>query len=291
LLLLLSAKTGLIEYSAIFNFLHVSDEFIFRRVRSDQFTFIGFLYKGAFYICVAAIFLIVDPFKITKIWATVTVIAAAMTLTRSLSFALAACIVIGAVLSRDWKRAPLFLGQFAVLIAVSIFGAQAEQALNESAAGEHKPAPYSNHQGSAVPMRRPTDSLRENDIKFITSKADISMIAVGRGLGAPIRDRERIELTFFEILYKQGLLGLSVWVLLFIYMLQLYRRVPAESRALGLAFFLSGLFVFISTAGITFLTGSIGMAVVFIAIAGLLVLVREPSHDKQFQAGNLAAAH
>jgi hypothetical protein len=275
LLLLLIAKTGFVEYLTIVNFLHDSDEFIFRRVGDDQKTFIGFLYKGAFYIGVATIFLTFDPFKITKILAAVTVTAVAMTLTRSLSLALAACIVVGAVLSRDWRRAPLFVAQFALLIGISIFGARAEQALNDSYYGEHKITSSNNDQS----MLRPTDSIRENDIKFIMREADISMTTIGRGLGAPIRDRDRIELTYFEIFYKQGLLGLSVWVLLFGYLLQLYLKVPAESKMLGLAFFLSGLFVYISTAGITFLTGSIGMAVVLISIAGLVVLVRKPSDD------------
>ena len=101
------------------------------------------------------------------------------------------------------------------------------------------------------------------------------MLAVGRGMGAPIRGRDRIEMNYFEILYKQGVLGLSVWVFLLAYLFRLYRAVPAETKEFGLAFFLSGLFVFFATATNTFLTGSIGMAVVFISLASLLVLARE----------------
>src|SRR3546814_3208898 len=81
------------------------------------------------------------------------------------------------------------------------------------------------------------------------------MIAIGRGLGAPIGKRERIELNYLEILYKQGLPGLGLWGLLFLYGYYLYLKTPRHLKQFGLAYFLSGLFVFIVTASNTFLTG------------------------------------
>src|SRR3546814_19985519 len=105
------------------------------------------------------------------------------------------------------------------------------------------------------------------------------MIAIGRGLGAPIGKRERIELNYLEILYKQGLPGLGLWGLLFLYGYYLYLKTPRHLKQFGLAYFLSGLFVFIVTASNTFLTGSIGMAVVFIATASLSVLARQGGVD------------
>jgi hypothetical protein len=282
LLTLLSAKIGLVQYSNIFNFLHVSDEFIFRHTFDNQAPFVGFLYKGAFYICVAAIFLIFDPFKITKIFGALTVVAVAMTLTRSLSLALCACILASVTLNRNWLRAPMLLGQIGLLVAVMIFAAHAENFAAHAEKGLHE-APFENctshcnkPQSTFQAMQRPLDSDRIEDMKFIWNQLDIPMLTIGRGLGSPIRgDRQRIELTYFEVLYKQGMPGLLVWFLLFAYILQLYRAVPAETKGFAVPLFLSSLFVFIATAATTFLTGSIGMGVVFISTASLLVLAQE----------------
>jgi hypothetical protein len=284
LLTLLSAKIGLVEYSSIFNFLHVSDEFFFRHTFDNQAPFVGFLYKGAFYVCIAALFLIFDPFRISKVLAVMTVAAIAMTVTRGLCFPLAMCILTGAVLNPNWKRVPILAGQVVLLLSIYLFAQQAERNLievpphsaqaavvsaNQSVRPESPPANQSDFQ------LRQTDADRTADMRFILSKMDASMLATGRGLGSPIRGRDRIELTYFEILYKQGILGLTVWFLLFACTVQLFRAVPAETKAFGLAFFLSSLFVFISTAATTFLTGSIGMSAVFISTASLLVLARE----------------
>lgn len=275
LLVLLSANIGLVEFSSIYNFLHVSDEFIFRQTFDSQAPFAGFLYKGAFYICVAAVFLIFDPFKVTKLFGVLTVIAVAMTLTRSLSVGLCVTILAGIALNHNWRRAPMLLGLLGLLVAVMFLGAYDEQDLNDSLAKNC--AMHTSCTHSAIDaMRRASDADRVEDIKFIVKELDAPMLVFGRGLGAPIRGtRERIELTYFEVLYKQGIPGLLVWFLLFAYTFLLYWKVPTETRAFGLAFFLSSLFVFISTFFTTFLTGSIGMAVVFISLASLSVLANE----------------
>jgi hypothetical protein len=310
LLLMAAANAGLVGYSTIFESLRVSDEFIFRHNPSD-FTqpFIGFFYKGVFYVCISALFLIFDPFKMTKILAAILVIAIALTLTRGLCLAVTVCVLAGILLSRDWKRTPLFLGQCGLLLMILFFAQQAEIRLEMRAAttsGRTDGSGASAQAGPAGPgngnpnwtassgiagcsrgascdvsyssnfkLERPGDNDRMEDIKFIANQADLSMFAIGRGLGAVIRGRERIEMTYVEVLYKQGILGLAAWFLLFLYAFQLYLAVPAETKQFGLAFFLSGLFVFVVTAGNTFLTGSIGMGAVFISMSGLLVLARE----------------
>jgi len=106
---------------------------------------------------------------------------------------------------------------------------------------------------------------------------------IGKGFGAPIGDRNRIEINYVEIFYKQGLLGLLIWLALFAYSFLLYSKLPPENRQFGAAFLLSGFFVAVATASNTFLTGSIGMAVVFIAVVSLSILSRDrrvmPSPD------------
>jgi len=125
LTLLLTAATGLVQRSSIYEFLHVSDEFIFRR-DPRYGPFVGFLYKGAFYICTASLFLLFDPFRITKILAAVALIAVAMTLTRGLCIAILVCMIAGIILGQKWKQAPMLVAQSALLMTVLFFANQAE---------------------------------------------------------------------------------------------------------------------------------------------------------------------
>lgn len=270
LLLLLVAASGFVAYTDIYTFLKPSDEFIFRH--NPYGPFVGFLYKGAFYTCVAAIFLLFDPFRISKIFAAALVVAMSMTLTRGLCGALFICILLGGVLNSNWRRLPMLIAQAALLVAVLLWGQHAERELL-IASGDFR----SERPGGvgAWIEGRPTDRDRTKDIEFVVEHLNLQTALIGRGIGAPIRGRERIELNYLEILYKQGLFGLSVWGLLLLYMMSLYWRTPAATKQFALAFFLSGVFVYGATATNTFLTGSIGMAVVFIGMAGLLVLARE----------------
>ncbi|MGW1422655.1 hypothetical protein ACWAT4_21375 [Bradyrhizobium manausense] len=279
LLLLLSAKLGLVSYGAIYDTLGASDEFIFRHTVDKHAPFVGFFYKGMFYVCIAAILLSLDPFKLTKIAGTVAVAAVAFTLTRSLTFALALCLVVSVIMTHD-RRAFRLIGQLVVLVAFTLFAHNADKSLPpEVAQGAAAAAAPSagNTEGTSIveSLGRRTDSYRSGDIRFVADHLDLRTLLIGRGFGAKIDQRSRIELNYLEILYKQGLLGLATWFLLFGLTCWLYARTPSCNRALALALALSSLFVFVSTAATTFLTGSIGMGMVFITIAALIVLSRE----------------
>jgi len=67
---LLLTAVGLINRITLPWFLQQTDEFVFRRV-----PFVGFFYKGDFYICVAVIFLLFDPFRWTKVLAALGIVA------------------------------------------------------------------------------------------------------------------------------------------------------------------------------------------------------------------------
>jgi hypothetical protein len=281
LMILASMRLGLVEEVAVWQFFHVSDEFIFR-----GYPIIGFLYKGAFYVVIAAIFLLFDPFKYSKILAAVTIVATAMTLTRGLALALIVSVVVGVVLGREWRRLPMFAVQVALLVSVVLIAARYDTNYVVS------PSPtVSDNPGGVKPSQnippmapqeqesfiRPTDSGRIADIKWFIGDFDWSMALVGRGLGTPFREptRERIELNYIEVFYKQGIWGLAVWLAIFAYTFRSYLRTPRVTRKFGLAFFLSSLFVFVANATNPFLPGSIGMAPVFVALASLLVLSSE----------------
>ena len=111
---------------------------------------------------------------------------------------------------------------------------------------------------------------------FVRTRTALASMAIGHGFGARVGERTKIELTYVEIFYKQGILGLTFWALLFAYSWWLYLRVRTPNKPLGRALLLCSLFFFISTATNTVLTGSIGLGAVFIVIACLSVLAREP---------------
>lgn len=309
LLVLVIIDAGFIDRLSLRIFLYQNfDEFIFRRM-----PFIGFLYKGDFYICVAVIFMLFDPFRWTKVLAAICILAIALTLTRGLALAVVASVFVGIALNYDRRRALLLVVQCALLVTVMFLAEKAEiagenpsssQAVSpvasasapsmliavnsvdlafpidrpvlETAKPENRDFAASD-QASPAPgsMQRPGDQLRLGDLKFILERLDLSMVLVGRGLGAPIAGRDRIESTYPEMLYKQGLPGLLVWFFLALYTFRVYRKVPRETKQFALPFLLSSFFVYVVTATNTFLTGSIGMAVVFISLASLLVLSEE----------------
>jgi hypothetical protein len=322
LLVLVLTGAGFLHRMRLAWFLQLSGEFIFRRE-----PFVGFLYKGDFYICIAVIFLLFDPFRWTKVLAAIGVVAIAMTLTRGLAIGLVASIFAGIALNYNWTRALMLVGQCGLLLTVLFLAEKAEiagqelppsQAVSPVKSAGTSPLPLTVKSvdpvvpsavpavpsalpavPSAVPapeaikpekrdlvasdqdlpvpgtMQRAGDYQRLADFKFILERLDPSMVLFGRGLGAPIAGRDRIESSYPEMLYKQGLPGLLVWFLLALYTFRLYRRLPGQTKQFGLPFLLSSLFVYVVTATNTFLTGSIGMAVVFISLASLLVLSQE----------------
>lgn len=264
-LVLLAAAVGIVDYLDVFNFLRRSDEFIFR-MSDNKTEFVGFLYKGAFYTCVAAIFLAFSPSKRAKALCAIAVIATAMTLTRGLCLALLLALVVGAVMDWQRKRGAIVAAQCVLLIAVTVLAWRVDRqhaALESLARPDRKTSP-------SQEMRRPGDQDRVADILFVVHDMDIQTFVIGRGIGAPIRGRERIEMNPLEVLYKQGIVGAALWLALLWLLLALYRA--AMPNPLVLPMFLSGLFVYFATVTNTFLTGSIGMAVVFIAISSLVAL-------------------
>lgn len=265
------AYSGLVRYTEIYSFLRQSDEFIFRH--HPRGPFVGFLYKGSFHVCVALIFLLLHPHARSKILASLLAISVAMTLTRGLAAAIIGSMTVGAFMNRRLVRLPATALQMALLIGVLVMATQIETQLLSDEFGKQT---YSDDTGEGTILLRPTDSIRMKDIATVLNNLSPSSVLVGHGLGSKIGERERIEMNYLELLAKQGLLGLALWGGVFLFGLFLYMKLPAAAKQFGLPFFLALLFVFLATTTNTFLTGSIGMSTVFIALAALSTLRRGP---------------
>ena len=85
-----AVHSGAVPYSTIYLFLRESDEFIFRHNPEEEF-FLGFFYKGAFHLSVAALFLLLHPVWKNKWLALIVLTAIGLTLTRGLMAASDSC--------------------------------------------------------------------------------------------------------------------------------------------------------------------------------------------------------
>ena len=112
----------------------------------------------------------------------------------------------------------------------------------------------------------------------LVPELDTSMLIFGRGMGALIGERGRIEMTYPEVFYKQGGIGLLLWGAVLLVNFMAFLRVRESMRQQALVFHLAALFVYFATATNTFLTGSIGMSIVLISTVVLLVMNKSQLH-------------
>ena len=249
-----AAHSGAVPYSTIYLFLRQSDEFIFRHNPEEVF-FLGFFYKGAFHLSVAALFLLLDPVWKNKWLALIVLAAIGLTLTRGLMAALILSLVVGVILmpKKSWVGILLLFGGLAgtAFLFTDLFAL-----LQRSV-----------RMKSGLPI----------SISFV-SELDASMLIFGRGMGALIGERPRIEMTYLEVFYKQGSIGLLLWGAVLLVNFMAFLRVRGSMRQQALVFHLAALFVYFATATNTFLTGSIGMSIVLISTVVLLVMNKSQVH-------------
>jgi len=263
LMTLAAVYSGTVRYADVFNFVR-GDEFMFRHVLDNQAPYIGFFYKGMVYAGVAAILLMFS----TRLWQFSLVImpAIALTLTRSLYLGMVAAMATGALID----RVKMARAVTAVLIlgAVGFTGMMAESRIVEK-------APQETAALSTIETTIPRNegiSQRTNDVDYVFKKTSPLELLIGHGLGATIQGRQRIEAGYFEIIYKQGLLGLLPWSAMMFYLVTLYRRNPTDC---ALAMLCCAIFVYVTHVTLPIMTGSIGMGIVFISLAGLAALYRK----------------
>ncbi len=246
--LIVQIHLGVLQYQSVYEFLRQSDEFIFRHNPEDIYYF-GFFYKGAFHLGIAALFLLFVPKFRNYAFATLIMIAIVFTETRGLWMALGLACIVGILLLRKSSGyLALFLSALVVASMLLFYDA------------------------ASLFGRPSSDSVRLDDFRWIVQNFDAQRILTGYGMGAFIGERNRIEMTYLEILYKQGLIGLLPWIAICFVNLIAWLEIRGDDARLALAFHLSTLYVYLATATNTFLTGSIGMCIVLLSTVSLNVL-------------------
>lgn len=264
------AHAGVVSYQTIYFFLAklfgelTSGGEIGFRGNAPMF-FLGFFYKGFLYMCVAFIFLLIDPVR-RNLWLALMVLAAIVfTFTRGFLASLLLTFGLGTMVLREKMVLILML----LGVAVGAFMLSADL---------------------VEPFRRAvSDEVRIADLRTVWGDLDLPTLLAGKGFGTLIGERERIEMTYIEVLYKQGLIGMAFWVYLLFVNLAAFGRVPRELRKQAFVFLLAGMFVYIQTSTNHFLNNSIGMGMVLLSTVVLLALARtETGRDRRGGQGDFS---
>lgn len=108
-----------------------------------------------------------------------------------------------------------------------------------------------------------SDQLRASQLQEVFDATTIYSTIWGNGLGigVPIRP-VHMEIAYLEIFHKQGVLGLSFWVLLLLFIYKKYKDVKSE----GKPFWFSCLFVYTISVSNPYINNPIGLTVIIFSI-------------------------
>ncbi len=251
LALLVAVVAGAIPFGTVYVALNASGEVFFRGAN-------GFFYKGFLYLGVGIFFYAFGRGLRGKVAAGLLLAALVLTLTRGLILATVVVLAIAFVLrQRNALVSAAYVGVVATAAAIALPIAAA-----------------------AFDDRSSSDAARLADVSVVLRATSGWNILLGHGLGIPIGERDRIEATYLEVLFQQGLVGIALWALLLAFVVRDYLGARRAGHAdLAEPFFLGGLFVYLESATNPFLTNPIGMSMVLLALVSLRVLARNPQTE------------
>jgi len=122
--------------------------------------------------------------------------------------------------------------------------------------------------------KAPSDEGRIVLFKQVMSALTPLSLFVGHGFGIGIAEKPvHMEISYLEILHKQGLLGLLFWFMLFVLTVRMYFRACRNGyRRTALPFMLSSLLIFILTATNNYMNNPLGMSMLLVSFGVLNVL-------------------
>lgn len=207
-----------------------------------------FIYKGAIYMGVALLFFIFAKGPRAKLAAIICLLCTLATGTRGFILGLAGAILVslfcagkGAV-----RKAVLFIGIVGVGLAAWFAIARPE-------------------------AQSASDLERVVTFREVVERIHIPTLLLGHGLGNGVPERPvHMEGAFMEVFHKQGLLGLSWWLVVFMVLFDRYRAALRSGFGeIAHPLFLSVVFVFFVSNTNPWITNPIGMAVLLLALACL----------------------
>ena len=267
---LILIHTHVVSFLPFYNATIKTEEIFFR----GEFTF---FYKGFLFFGIAIIFFyfnLKSPVKYVIV--TFLVIALFLSLTRGFLLALSITIFSYFLLKKSFLKsfvlisiavAVLFLGRNAISFASRWIAQQNErQDDGKNKSRELDP--------TLLGDRSFSDNERIAQLRQVAQRTTFSSTLVGHGFGfgVPIRP-VHMEISYLEIFHKQGLIGLTFWVILLVSVWQKFRAAPTSG--LAEAFFFSSLFVFFQSFTNQYINNPIGLSVLLLSLVCLDQLKEE----------------
>jgi hypothetical protein len=235
---------GFMNFATVYGWLSVSSQEFFFRGDSGLF-----FYKGALYIGVGIICLAFERSRIAKLALALSIIGIIATGTRGFLVGLATVIL------AHVATGVLSLGKKVKYIGLLCIGALLTIALVQW----------------ALPDKTESDSVRVEILHEVEQGITPLSSVFGNGFGIGL-DIGTSQISYLEIFYKQGLLGLTWWALVFILLLMRYRKARRINYLSAQPLFLSVIFVIVESATNPFVNNPIGIFVWLIALVGMDVL-------------------
>jgi hypothetical protein len=214
-----------------------------------------FFYKGFFFIMIS-IFLISKKTSLERIMLLLLLVATFLTLTRGLYLALlGSFIIMGLIqLSFDMKLTiKKLLLTASIFIIILLF----------------LPAVV-----SIIGNKSGSDSVRFALIEKVNEAITPFSLIFGHGFGVTAGvNREHLEISYYEILHKQGIIGLLVWMIPLMYC---FKKIIKDNTAvLDKRFFLAVLSVYIISFTNPIINSPLGLSIIVISIISMDILYYE----------------
>lgn len=235
-----------VQMYAWLNPAHSTDaEFLFR---GDS----TFFFKALLYVGVGVCFFVVEKPRNWRGAVLVLLFAVAVTMTRGMWLAVFMVLAAWGFFSAANRLKGTLFG--VVLLLVGVMGVAL---INE-----------------ILPSVVQSNAIRVNDISALLGTTwPWRAVLFGRGFGADVLGRQAIEITYVNVLFKQGMLGLLFWVLPAAYLTwQMHFIRDAGLRSLVMPYFMAAVLVYVVSLTNPFLTNPIGMAIVMIAMVVVRVI-------------------
>ena len=239
-------QNNLIDFKYLYRVLSNSGEFAFR---GEQ----AFFYKGFLFMCVGFFFHNNEKYHMSKIISIILFVAIILTFMRGFIVSLILTYVIFNLYITKVNLQSAFVLIASVIFLVGIL---------------------SFYQTQKIGNRKESDNVRIETIKQVYQSTSFFDILTGHGFGKGVPIREvHMEISFLEIFYKQGILGLAFWIYLLTLSLRFFRKISLKTNLyLAKPMLLSIIFVYIQSFTNPFVNNPIGMSMVIISLISLNIL-------------------
>jgi hypothetical protein len=251
LLLLLLIHTQSIPFRPFYNWAYGTQEFFFR----GQF---AFFYKGFFFMCTGMFFYRWNASIGSKVAMLIILSAVMLTFTRGFVLAFYIVVAIDLVLIRRRLDFIILFFLLTLLAAPFIWKFVSNEEMID---------------------RQTSNNNRISQIVEVASETTLKSTIFGHGFGRNIPSREdlHLEISYLEIFYKQGIIGLMFWFYFFVVIFKLYKKAAVRDPVAATPFFLAVLFTYIQSFTNPFLNNPLGLTLLIISMISLQILSSKKS--------------